>query len=267
MAGVLDSGFTKDEIANMFDQHGLLDKKSNADGGDSCQRQGMYYTLVKIIGDKYEYPYHEDPYALYSMKMLQPHPGIILRHTKKDWWASDWDRGSRDQTIPYLTMCALNDTRFLTKYLKGFAKRLFLFTNNTRRNWVTKSNHGQPHWNSTYDYSWKIPDIAISLWPIFIRGFGIKILWPILLILDIELVINSLIYRLKPDYSDVLNHTTLMMFSRHKMPTPWVWLANKIHPTKLAAKKMKVYFKGEGDLKFFPQMFMETEEVIVGDNR
>lgn len=260
---------TKNEIENFFDQDQLLDKKFGTDGGDSCQRMGMYFALLKFMKneDRQKYPNADLNFFYNILSQLQPAPGIVIRHTRISYWASDFYRGSIDQTRPYLVAAgAWGFTDLVFKYFKGHAVRLWLFTDNFFRNGSHKQNHGEVFKHDKKgrpvkrNAAAKIPDPTfVEFWSLYIRGLNAWPLYPLLLIFDLQNLLSAMQNRwLDSDNHDIINQATITLYNRSKYWTPWAWLAHKIHSPKYVLPKVASYFGRDGDLKFFVQMFEDA---------
>jgi len=256
---------TKMKPASYFvDEWGLLDKKSGADGGDSCQREGMYFSLLKMIDTPYSASIYRrsdalKPDLIYKEVMEKIHvaPGVFVRHSNKKWDASDWDRMSRDQLQPQIIAAGYWSKRELKKIALGHLKRGFLFTNNVRQNGATKFNSG----TKGYDYGWKFPGITgPEIWGNFIRAANLWYLWPLLLVFDfIELFWGQVKWRYWPQNNIAMNQTLSMLQAMDRLPTPFSWLATRIMPMERMINYIEDHFNDFGDdMEFFGPMFREA---------
>jgi len=229
----------------MYDEYGLIVGK-HEDPGDSCHRICMWY--LGNIYNNFTFMYQEVQKALQG---LQKAPGLFVRHPSPGWW-SDTDRLSRDQSTPLVIL--LFELRNFTP-LKHFLSRLLKrggFFWNTKRNGATIENHGDFKWpgdrtnTSTYDYSWKLPDIAgPEFWGVVIRGYKLWFLWPLLWISDLETLFSAFRHR-SIEHTDVLNHVIISQYSARNMPTPISWLASKVDNPARLSRKLKDYFNRVG---------------------
>ena len=245
-----------DLIGQCIDKFGLITQRENNnwDGGDTLQREGMFAIAVRYLYDLDKIKITD--YLLLrkrywdSLNELECGWGNYRRHIDHDMWYFDPDRMSRDQWTPNaiaVGMLDLYDHR--KRMLWGHGKRLWLFTTNTRRNWVYPP--GNPKHEADQDYSWKIPDITIlSSWGYYIRSFHAYPLYPLLCLFDLELLGNSLLWRWKfqkrPEDTDILNHTNSLLQARKSMPTPLSWLARKILSADKILEKLQAYFEPAG---------------------
>lgn len=239
-----------DEI--YFDSFGLIVQRVSRDGGDSCQRMGMFYYGLSRLGESYANEYSrvldllEDPLRL----------GIYRRHPDPSMWYSDWDRLSRDQATPLvICMGELNFKSRLWIFFKRHVKR-FGFMTNTMRNgvWRNEKRHRVMNPAKKWDASWKVPDFCgPEFFGLYIRAFKWWFLWPLLLISDLETLLGSIIRRFNKDH-DVLNHVMICHYAKTHYPTPIIWLANLFNDHNDLIGKMNIYFNGE-DPAFFVRIY------------
>jgi hypothetical protein len=133
--------------------------------------------------------------------------GVPRRHPDPTKWYSAINTTSRDQLTPYLIYLASDrpaEVGLAKAYFKRLAwqhaKRLFLFTWNSRRNfqYPTAKQHAE---HSTPDvawnYAWKLPDVCgPDIWAVYLRGAMTYSawfwpLWPVLWLLDLALVADT----------------------------------------------------------------------------
>lgn len=229
---------TKKSPSDYFDEWGTLDKL-NGDGGDSCAYFYTFYALHamgahvesarihSIYGGRHQIP--SASHFLITSKSHHVSDGVLVRHPAPHRDASDWDRMSRDQMIPALIAWGFLSPKELWKFFKGHITRGLLFAANTRRNGATKRNHSKMEAGEVRDYSWKLPDLTtFGTWAVYIRAFKAWYLWPLLLLFDVNNMFSAMIIR----YSNkniVLNHALELLQAKHRLPTPWSWLALKIN--------------------------------------
>lgn len=206
------------------------------DGGDTAQREGMFmfgaFMLFNMgLMDANEMFFIQDRYAKVCDTLNDPnHPGFLRRFPDPSYWGSYSDRFSRDQAIPnviamsYLATKAQRDPskhlwKFFLRHLKYSA---LLFMDNTRAN------------AAPADAPWKLPDLTLlSFHSLYIRSFRAWPLYPLMLIFDLDLLVNSLIKILYYDRTstnnDDLNHLMCLYQSELHMPTPWSKLAKWLY--------------------------------------
>lgn len=251
-------------VSELIDQWGLLDKKREPDGGDTCQREGMLYTLLGMTlkGMIRHEVYHWAQRFAFVMKKLHPHPGVLLRHCNPEYDSSDWDRMSRDQLQPMIIACGYWSKDELRKLSRGHLKRGFLFCNNVRQNGATKRNHG----TGQYSYAWKFPDLTgPEIWGNFIRAHMAWYLWPLLLAFDVELLLGSIKWRWFAKHNIALNHTLSVMQAVDRMPTPVSWLATKIMPVPKLIEICADHLDDDYvEMPVFTDMFKEAWNIIGG---
>ena len=208
--------------------------------GDACQR---VFTKMWLT-------YLHNPYNKYSCTDIRRYMDELYKNGKHrrsndDDWTGDFDRGSRDQKIPLI--CCLG--------IKGMEKELIIdflwhilrlgFFTNTRRNHATKKNHKtlkQGSKTEYFNYNRKLPDISgPSFYGAYIRSFNLWLLWPFLVISDLELLFNAIRYRFGDD-KDVLNYLNLYLQSKYILPTPITFLCHLFNDNKILRDKIRLYF-------------------------
>lgn len=177
--------------------------QSSGDGGDSSQRVGTFYVLLKILGIELK-PQYE-----LSMKAHEIVGGRYRRFPLQSYWGSDPTNFSRDQHV-ILNLCfaSVGDKKRLMESLKAIAKRLGFHQNFLRG-------------TDDPERCWKCPDfITPAQLGIFIRGLDLYILYPFLLFLDFFFVLDLFFRKYKLwDADNML--AQILMYASYKMPTPW----------------------------------------------
>jgi len=246
-------------LNDYIDKFGMIVTKEG-DGGDSCAHGCAIAYGALRTGTKEK--------VFINVDALHKAPGRFVRHPDPDKWYSDLDRMSRDQLSPLLALLGLIGTKDSRKVLwqifKAHAKRLFLFSWNTRRNDPTPENHGKARYpddpgvkqltrkdkfiikyripfleitSGYHNYNWKLPDITfMETWATYIRGFRLYPLYPLLLLFDLENFLGSVKYRMSGfKASDIqMNHVVLTDLATHIMPTPISLLSRYIYGKKYA---------------------------------
>lgn len=252
------------------DEWGLLDKLSGADGGDSGQREGMYWALLAMIKETTEqaaFRRNKESYLKQYHKVMDkihPTPGLILRHSNPDYDASDWDRMSRDQLQPNIIAAGYWDKEELQDLNKGCRRRGYLFASNTRRNGATKYNHGEDVAGEVRDFSWKLPDLTgPEIMGNLIRAYKAWYLYPILILCDFELLGGAIKWRYFAKHNITMNQTLSQMQAADRMGTPLSWLANKVMPIPKLITLLEDHFTDfSKDMRFFGPMFRKALESI-----
>lgn len=211
------------------------------DGGDTLQRVGMYYTGLRLLekNDFYVANFfdhnHEAQEATFAKLYCSWTWGLYRRHPEPLMWYSDEHRGSRDNTKPMISSEAFSQTKSSFKrlglfILRHLVTRLWLFDAKTKKNGADISRHDA----GTADYSFKFPTLTgPTIWAAYIRAMIQKnkiayILYPLLLVLDIEILINAIIKQTKnKDDNDVGNHVLYSCWFAQTAPTPLIWIMNK----------------------------------------
>lgn len=207
------------------DQYGVITQHPEwgADAGDSAHRHGIEYLFNGTLSKPISYFYTKE--------------GTLIRHPEGlPVWVREKDRSSRDQNTPWLAAFAVHGNK---EEAKRVAKAVL-------------SNYSRFHnfkKNGTLDAPDKFPDVAgPEIWALFIRGMRIKILYPVLYILDLETLAGTLFWnwgRSEHD-SDNTNHIALLKASNEVMPTFVSKLALKLLNKEKAILKLKHYWDVQG---------------------
>lgn len=236
---------------------GLILAGEGFDGGDTLANEGTYFFL-KHIG--FEDLPHRNILWIHVLNQLLDERTSKLRRCqslKQPDWTQDLDRGSRDQLRPFFAACAANPsyTPQARSVALEHAKRGFLFTYNTRRNGATQENHGQVYKTVNgkeikRDYSWKLPDFTGPEYlGLMIRAARARLLYPLLLVLDLFLVLSALMALVKPTTDkDCRNQILTLAVSQLVGTTPLSWLASKLYKRSGAAKRAVAWFSSTGEV-------------------
>ena len=258
-----------DEVNRFWDEWGTLDKLYKPDGGDSCHRVGMYYSLLGMMTPERRKKYPKAGAQSFNALMKKHHvsPGVLIRHPNTAWDASDWDRMSRDQLHPVIMAASYYNSKELSDLTMGHATRLFLFASNTRRNGANKKNHGVMSYGEIRDYDWKIPDpTGPEIWGLYIRAWKLWPLWPMLLFTDLETLIGSIKWRFFPKHNITMNHTLSIFYAADRLPTPISYLSRLIMSPERLINLLAQHFKDTPtDMTFFEEMFKDAWKSIKGD--
>ena len=223
---------------------GLIGQNANADldQGDTLNREGHVMTTaailhghLKLMSDN-EYRFLCERYEGILKKLQDPKDWSNYARTDlPGYWGSTYQVMSRDQATPNITAFGLNNMWSRTlKAISGHAIfRALLFTTNVRNNWA---------YPGTPDYAWKLPDVTfIGYWGLYVRSLWGVPLWPLLVILDLDLVVNALIkvysYGKDPTNTDDINFLASLALAYYRLPTPLSWLARKIYAKRPLAQK------------------------------
>lgn len=206
----------------------------DSDGGDSAQREGMFIAAASYYHKRgwisTEEYMHLKWRFLNNASLLISNCGLIRRHPDTSKWYGDWDRGSRDQ-YHFVIGASLAQTGYAKKIFRGFAFRGFLLCTNLRDN----STPGKV----------KLPDFTgpqfIGVLIRCLPKWAQALLKPVLHVLDLSLVIQSLIWVYyfgnKREESDILNHLQTLLFAEANSPT---------FSSRLAARILRKLPKWEG---------------------
>jgi len=213
-----------------IDSFGFITQNAsqNWDGGDSSQREGSFALLIEELYNQGKVDSQDmlDIFQRYEKNIDQIKCGLggLRRHPDQSKWYGQRDVMSRDQWIPNVIACGNGLDAELRYLLLGHMLRALLFTTNTCPDWVMTGGPG---------YKWQLPDVTVlSSWGLYIRSFDCKLLWPLLLLFDLQTVVNSLIIvgnsMWNPTNTDVSNQLNTLIQAYRRMPTPFSWLARKI---------------------------------------
>ena len=215
---------------------GQIQKNGSIEGGDSACWQGHH---VYLTNDKNNFDYVNTFEIACGAYIRHPHPEQTFNgfgaHYKNPWNGCI----SRDQLTGILGALIKKKEYFaLLRMIPQHLCWLFLFSYNNIKNGVDPKTS-----------KWKWPDITFfNVWAMFLRGFGITswLMWPLLCILDLHLLIDTVIVN-KSDNEDAINYLLRLLVSRDYVPTPisklCVKLLNKDHLAKLLEK----YWTGRRD--------------------
>lgn len=218
------------DMNRYIDSYGLivqdLNGYSKGDAGDSAHKTSHLEIALNLM-DESSHPSFQ---KLVDVQKATP----FVRHPDTSKWYSQTNRMSRDQSYPYIIALALAG-RFkdLFHFFIRHALHGFLFTWNTYPNYVMPGEAG---------YKKKLPDLTLfEFFNIYIRGFRLFPLYPLLLLGDLEMLISCLIKRFDSD-KDVCNSLASVLLAKEIMPTPLSYLARKILKP-VAQKKLDDYFR------------------------
>jgi hypothetical protein len=187
------------------DQWGLI-VQADGDGGDTCQRTGMFYFAKFLQLDILLPPWWwKDDFLAAALHMDAD--GTIFRHPYQPKH-NDPKNVSRDQSDPYIIA--------LSSYCPDAIKFKQIWSRFKSR-WLCYQNSDVPQLQS------------ISMW---IRALRVWWLWPVLLLTDLGFFLTLLGIWWKgrdPDHSDDNNHIIRLAQAQRFLPTPVSWFARKLY--------------------------------------
>lgn len=135
---------------------------------------------------------------------------------------------SRDQITGILAMIIKSGNWMaMLRVIANFAMRGFLFSYNNilngRNPKEMKYSFIKFFYNPDRENYYKMPDLtAFKTWAMFLRGFGriSWVFWPILCILDLQLIGDTHLENEGVDSGDPINYTLRMFVARDYIPTP-----------------------------------------------
>lgn len=232
--------------ANYLDEKRFVTqhRAMGGDAGDSLNRTAVIRALTYLGSMPW-------PIDFNTFEVLGDGKGKYRRHWDSNKWYSDFDRTSRDQLTPLLIWYgATSYTHLLREMFKDHLKRALLFAYNTRRNYVYPTEaetiaKNPPDSGVVWNYGWKVPDLTgPEIWALYIRGFQLKLLYPLLYLFDLQTLAGSLALRLKP-YDDVINHALILEYGRVRMDTLWMKIARKVTSAAFLQARLDNFFSRE----------------------
>lgn len=211
-----------------IDDFGVIANMPGNDEGDSSNREGSFALVIRELYDLGRIS--EEDYNVLRMRYrdvlrnLKCGHGGIRRGIDTSEWTGQNDVMSRDQWIPNVIACGSLGLDDLSYFFLGHLLRGLLFTTNTCPNeYMT----GQP------GGEWKLPDLTVlSSWGLYIRAYKAWLLYPFLIIFDIEILVNSciIVYQsyYNPTETDVINQLNKLIQAKRRLPTPVSWLSAHI---------------------------------------
>lgn len=250
----------------IWDEYGMI--LQTGDGGDSAANIGTYHVYLETRRRMGHTMFNDGPWpcsdvnyfaaALAALESPEVKGlGLYRRHPNKFSWGSRTNTMSRDQTIPLLSAMALYGLRGkVWQYVKGHARRGFLFTTNTTPNWTYPSHQVEFTmwekikfffgWDAGYPvYRTKLPDVTFGdFWALELRGLYHPWLWPvffpILCALDAFTLAGSFakiyVYAKDPTNSDDRNHINVMLVGLQICATPVIRFAAKVYSKRPRAE-------------------------------
>ena len=187
-------------IMSMFlDINGLIVQR-DMDGGDTAGREGDYWFAHVLNNESLDLVRFNK-----NLQLLQVEPGVFIRNPINYNDPKDF---SRDQTVPLIL--AMGEMKEYGTLKLLFKKQLL--------------NFGR-YQNGDIGL---IGDLGY-----YIRAFKMWYLYPILILGDAQLLVNSIIRCIKgrnyDDVSDDINHTLGLLQAQNTYPTPVSWLARKVY--------------------------------------
>jgi len=182
----------KIDLLTPYRKYGEVISQADGDQGDSCQRECTYAVLSDMLGLLEGFDRLSEKTLIKNAFTLRS--GKYRRSPDPSYWGSNPNNFSRDQhSILNLAFAQLGMVKELNKSMWSIIKR-FGFMQNVMPIW--------PDENSKK----KIPDfVAPNMFAVWIRGSKIRVLYPLLQVLDIGFLLD-LIFRKNNlwDYDNML---------------------------------------------------------------
>lgn len=185
-----------------YDSYGLI-VQTDGDGGDTAGREGDFWFFEGVMNG--QAICHRDLSFKDVLFLLQVGAGVFVRNPVH---YNDPNDFSRDQTIPLiLAMGEKKEYNILKLLLENQVKRFFRYQNG--------------------DIGF-VEDLGY-----YIRAFNSWYAYPLLLLGDMQMLVNSVIRCIKGrdpiDTSDDINHTLALIQAQKHLATPISWIARKVY--------------------------------------
>lgn len=194
------------------DKHGIIGQiqsDGSIEGGDAANWNGHFEYLT------------DELLQLNFVETFEVGFGAYVRHPYPEqtnngfgaYYKNPWNGCiSRDQLIGIIAaLIKKKEYLALLRLILHSACRLFLFSYNTIDNGEDPKTA-----------KWKLPDPTfMEVWAMWLRGFGWLswIAWPLLCILDLQMLIGAYFKRGKPD-KEIISFLMKFFVSREYVPTP-----------------------------------------------
>lgn len=198
----------KDYVQDGLIGHQYKEDRSKLDFGDSSAECGRYWFIIFIInrlGLRFSFDQDKQDFENACSKLEIDNSGIWRRHPTQYNEPNDWSRDQETPIIIALAAYGIKDrlTRLYNKHLSRFPRC-------------------------------QNKDILVWEYSLFWRGLEKWWFYPLILILDLGLVVNSIIRVIKAKFSDddvgdCLNHQLHIIYALEKYPTPTAHLAKVIY--------------------------------------
>jgi len=221
------SQFIKDKYGVL----GQIQPDGSIEGGDSACWQGH---LVYLSDEEFAY-----------VDFFEVSPGAYVRHpipsatnnSFGSYYKNPWcGCMSRDQLTGVVgALVKQKEYMAMLRLIAHFYLRGFVLTYNTLPNGAPPAEMKfslirlfKPIKGERY---WKLPDLFLfDMWATVLRGFG-KASWiffPLLCVLDIHTLLNTVLVVNRSDDNDKINYAMKLFVSRDYVPTPVSWLSLKL---------------------------------------
>lgn len=224
-----------EQFRNYIGYGGLLCYKDR-DQGDTCQLEGIYISLNIMADNKTDIITKKSIVDRYMMVInrLEVAPGVYRRCSNSDHWGSNPNNLSRDnRSMLEIAMAVIGDKSRLKTAALYILKR-FGFHQNIKHGTDDPENKN------------KIPDfISPGELSTYIRGLNIKILKPLLYILDLGLLADLYFRKGHRYYDNMLANK--MLFDNYMSPTFISKYALKKYLQTNYQEQINSYYSEDGD--------------------
>ncbi len=235
-----------DKIENYFGYDGLIAQK-DGDSGDTAQREGLYISLLNLSSSSDE----SRQRFLSSIDKLEVRDGVYRRCSNPHHWGSNPNNLSRDQRAMLELAMALQKDKWWLKRSALYIIKRCGFHQNTH-----------PGTDAPKDM-WKVPDIVSpGELAVYIRGLDLKLLYPLLYLLDIGLLIDI---KTRKKWDGANMSAINILYANSVMPTFFSKLALKMIPKLEYIKEIRNYYTNENNNGIPPlgEMYVKVLEMYI----
>lgn len=238
-------------IVDQYGVMGQLQDDGSVEGGDAVNWTGhlIYFSDVQPTWNR---DYDQLRFFNCSFGAFVRHPDAANTYNGFGaYYRNPWDGViSRDQLTGIIGgVIRSKDAGLLLKMILHHMCWLMLFAYNTRIN-------GQNPEKSR----WKWPDLTLfDIWSMYLRGFGVisLLFYPILMILDLHLLINTILVN-KSEEDDKISYAMKLCVSVEFTPTIVSLIAREIVDGDKLLGSIKRYWSGWRQQPEMPQYYEAT---------
>lgn len=221
------------KLSDYIDTYGLIcqiEDDGSFGGGDSANRCGLLAVASEFNNGLYQADLdmskeHVMAACNSMFGRIETRPGVGIRHPEATKWWSNSKFFSRDQQSAVVIGAGFSNNQVLVLSLfKNHLKRFGLYQNfqinsldvDGKKHFIQGDMATPEHFNY------------------YVRALNLWALYPVLLIGDLFMLLNSIIIVIKSifdadDTSNDLNHICALLQAKRKLPTPISWLARKVY--------------------------------------
>jgi hypothetical protein len=236
-------------LESHFDSYGLPVTLSN-DAGDSAHNIGILYTCLSALNTDTKIGYTE---TIKKLRPIENPQGFYVRHPDPTKWYSRYETFSRDQSA--MLQCSM--------IMWG---RIDLLWQLYRARWLYRQ---WMHFNTLESDGWvtktaDLPGIPeLGLW---IRGFNLWYLYPVLTVLDAAHILDVLWLNKLNTWDTDVKTLTYLQVAKRKMPTVCSYIATKLFKKydKAIPNILNYYNNGSADntVPFLGEICVEAYKAL-----